>query len=80
MGLLCFLSGVLINIFPLINASAAEIWSSRTEGFSMGMINTVGQFAGAGALSASGFLAVKYSVAGGAFRTEFHVVSAWRAV
>jgi MFS family permease len=71
LGVLCFLSGVLMNIFPLINASAAEIWSSRTEGFSMGMINTVGQFAGAGALSASGFLAVKYSVAGGAFRTEF---------
>ena len=71
MGVLCFFSGVLINIFPLINASAAEIWSSRTEGFSMGIINTVGQFAGAGALSASGFLAVKYSVAGGAFRTEF---------
>jgi sugar phosphate permease len=71
LGFLYFLSGVLINIFPLINASAAEIWSSRTEGFSMGMINTVGQLAGAAALSASGFLAVKYSVAGGAFHTEF---------
>ena len=71
LGVLYFLSGVLINIFPLINASAAEIWSSRTEGFSLGIINTVGQFAGAGALSASGFLAVKYSVAGGAFHTEF---------
>jgi sugar phosphate permease len=71
LGVLSFLSGILINIFPLINASAAEIWSIRTAGFSMGIINTIGQFAGAIALSASGFMAVKYSVAGGAFHTEF---------
>ena len=71
LGVLSFLSGVLINIFPLVNASAAEIWSIRTAGFSMGIINTVGQFAGAIALSASGFMAVKFSVKGGAFYTEF---------
>jgi sugar phosphate permease len=71
LGVLSFLSGILINIFPLINASAAEIWSIRTAGFSMGIINTIGQFAGAVALSASGFMAVKYSVPGGAFHTEF---------
>jgi sugar phosphate permease len=71
LGVLSFLSGILINIFPLINASAAEIWSIRTAGFSMGLINTIGQFAGAIALSASGFMAVKYSVVGGAFYTEF---------
>jgi sugar phosphate permease len=71
LGVLSFSTGVLINIFPLINASAAEIWSVRTEGFSMGTINTIGQFAGAGALSASGFMAVKYTIAGGGFYTEF---------
>lgn len=71
LGLLAFGSGIIINIFPLINASAAEIWSIRTAGFSMGIINTVGQFAGALALSASGYMAVKYSVKGGAFYTEF---------
>jgi MFS transporter, OPA family, sugar phosphate sensor protein UhpC len=71
LGLLAFISGVLINIFPLINASAAEIWSIRAAGFSMGIINTVGQFAGAMALSVSGYMAVRYSVAGGAFYTEF---------
>ncbi|MDR3563971.1 MAG: MFS transporter [Negativicutes bacterium] len=71
LGVLSFLSGILINIFPLINASAAEIWSIRTAGFSMGIINTVGQFAGAMALSASGYMAVKYSIEGGAFYTEF---------
>jgi sugar phosphate permease len=71
MGLLSFASGVLINIFPLVNAQAAEIWSIRTAGFAMGIINMVGQFAGAIALSASGFMAVKFSIKGGAFYTEF---------
>lgn len=71
LGVVALISGVLINIFPLINASAAEIWSIRAAGFSMGIINTVGQFAGALALSASGYMAVKFSVSGGAFYTEF---------
>lgn len=71
MGLLSFVSGIVINIFPLINASVAEIWSVRSAGFTMGIINTVGQFAGALALSVSGFMAVKFSVSGGSFETEF---------
>ncbi|RAI37843.1 MFS transporter [Rhodoplanes roseus] len=68
---LAFFAGVVINIFPLINASAAEIWSVRSAGFTMGIINMVGQFAGAVALSVSGFMAAKFSYAGGAFYTEF---------
>jgi len=71
LGLLTFVAGIAINIFPLINASAAEIWSIRSAGFSMGIINTVGQFAGAMALSVSGFTAARFSVVGGAFYTEF---------
>jgi sugar phosphate permease len=71
LGVLAFYSGIVVNIFPLVNASAAEIWSIRTAGFSMGIINTVGQLAGALALSVSGYMAVKYSVKGGAFYTEF---------
>ncbi len=71
LAVLSFAWGVSINIFPLINASAAEMWSIRTAGFSMGIINTVGQLAGALALSASGYMAVKYSISGGAFYTEF---------
>lgn len=71
LGALSFASGVVINIFPLINASTAELWSVRTAGFSMGIINTVGQFAGALALSVSGYMAVHYSIKGGAFYTEF---------
>ncbi|MEI7429745.1 MAG: MFS transporter [Betaproteobacteria bacterium] len=71
LGVLAFASGIVINMFPLINASAAEIWSIRTAGFSMGIINTVGQLAGAIALSVSGYMAVKYSIKDGPFYTEF---------
>lgn len=71
LGLLALFSGVVINIFPLINASAAEIWSVRAAGFTMGVINMVGQFAGAMALSASGFMAARFAVSGGAFHTGF---------
>ncbi|MFT4171097.1 MAG: MFS transporter [Rhodocyclaceae bacterium] len=68
---LSLFAGVVINIFPLVSASAAEIWSVRSTGFSMGIINMVGQFAGALALSVSGFMAAKFAVPGGAFHTEF---------
>lgn len=71
LGLLAFVSGVIINIFPLINASCAELWSVKAAGFSMGIINSVGQLAGALALSVSGYMAVHYSIKGGAFYTEF---------
>ena len=71
LGLLAFFAGSVINIFPLVNASAAEIWSVRSAGFTMGIINMVGQFAGATALGVSGYMAAKYSVEGGAFYTEF---------
>jgi sugar phosphate permease len=71
LGLLAFFAGSVINIFPLVNASAAEIWSVRSAGFTMGIINMVGQFAGATALGVSGYMAAKYSVKGGAFYTEF---------
>ncbi|MGO4307278.1 hypothetical protein [Cupriavidus sp. RAF12] len=37
----------------------------------MGIINTVGQFAGAMALSVSGFMALKFSVSGGSYESEF---------
>jgi sugar phosphate permease len=70
-GVLSFVCGVLINLFPLINATAAEIWSIKTCGLLMGFINTIGQLLGATALSYSGFMAVKFSVQGGGFNVEY---------
>jgi len=69
---LAFFSGVILNINGLVNASAAEIWSIRTAGFSMGIINMVGQFIGAASLSLSGFMAVKFAIKGGPFYTEYN--------
>lgn len=71
MGVLAFTSGILINLFPLMGVVGIEIWSIRTSGMIIGIVNSVAQFIGAMALSASGFMAVKYSVQGGAFYTEF---------
>jgi MFS transporter, OPA family, sugar phosphate sensor protein UhpC len=70
-GALSMVSGCLVNSFPLINAACAEIWPMRVCGFNNGIINTIGQFAGASALGASGFWAVKYAVKGGSYFTEF---------
>jgi sugar phosphate permease len=71
LALLSFCAGAVINIFPLIGAAAAEIWSVRSAGFSMGVLNMVGQFAGATALGASGFVAAMLPARGDAFWTEF---------
>lgn len=70
-GVLCFFTGVFINMFPLVNAAAAEIWSIKTGGLLMGLINTVGQFIGATALTFSGFMAVRFAVAGAGYSSEF---------
>ncbi len=71
LGLIAFISGSMINIFPLISAAAAEIWSIRTCGLMVGLINMVGQLLGATALSVSGYMAVRYSIKGGAYYTEY---------
>ncbi|MBU2702750.1 sugar phosphate permease [Sporomusaceae bacterium BoRhaA] len=71
LNILAFISGILINLFPLMNAVGAELWSIRTSGMLMGMVNTFGQFMGAVMLTLSGFMAARFSIVGGAFYTEF---------
>lgn len=71
-GALALFAGVVINIFPLINATATELWSVRTAGFANGIVNMVGQFAGAAALSASGFMAVKFAGDAGDYHAGFY--------
>ena len=72
LAVLAFCSGAFINIYALVNVAASEIWSAETAGFSTGLINTIGQFAGAAALTASGFMAMKFAVKGGAYYTEYY--------
>lgn len=68
---LSFFCGVIFNFYSLVNASAAELWSINGAGFSMGVVNTLGQLLGAISLSISGFAAVKFTVPGGPFNTEY---------
>ncbi|WP_337998285.1 MFS transporter [Oleispirillum naphthae] len=71
LGLLAFAAGTVFNSFPILNAATAELLSVKTAGYCTAVINTVGQVSGALSLTASGYMAVRYSVKGGAFYTEF---------
>ncbi|AKN31897.1 hypothetical protein Ccar_13925 [Clostridium carboxidivorans P7] len=71
LGILAFVTGILINLVSMMNALGAELWSSKTYGATVGLANMVGQFIGAIMLGLSGYMAAKYSVKGGAFYTEF---------
>lgn len=68
---LAFIGGTTCNAYASINATCAEIWSIRTAGFNNGILNTVGQFAGATALAMSGYWAVKYADKSGGYASEF---------
>lgn len=70
-AILAFVIGALINMFPLVNAAVAEIWSIKTGGALMGLVNTVGQLIGASALAYSGFMAAKFSIIDGGYSMEF---------
>lgn len=71
LGLLSFMAGTVFNSFPVLNAATAELLSVKTAGYCTAVINMVGQFVGAFALTASGYMAVHFSIEGGAFYTEF---------
>lgn len=71
LAIMCFSGGFFFNYYSLVAASAAEMWPIRTTGFVMGVLQTVGQLVGALSLSVSGYMAVKFAVAGGNFVTDF---------
>jgi len=71
LAVLSFLIGALISMFTLSYAAVAEIWSIKTGGALMGLVNTVGQLIGATALALSGFMAARFSVLGGAYNLEY---------
>lgn len=71
LGVLSFILGALINSYTLTYAAVTEIWSIKTGGALMGVVNMIGQFIGATALALSGFMAAKFSVAGGGYNIEY---------
>ncbi len=70
-AILAFVLGMLINMFSLVNAAVTEIWSIKTCGALMGLVNTVGQLAGGTALAYSGYMANRFSVKGGGYFLEY---------
>jgi sugar phosphate permease len=61
LGGIAFLLGVSLHAFPIINAAVADRWGVGDTGKSLGVINMVGQLAGAIALTASGYIAMALS-------------------
>lgn len=66
LALIAFLLGVSINMYPLITTAMSETFGPQRTASAMGMLNMVAQFAGALALTASGFLGVALSTTGNA--------------
>jgi sugar phosphate permease len=63
-GLLAFAGGTFFNTFPLVNATLAEMLTVKAAGFSMAVVNTVGQLGAATALLASGYMAEHFATKG----------------
>lgn len=55
------LLGVTLHAFPILNAAVSDRWGERRTGQSLGWINMVGQFAGAIALSISGYVGMAWA-------------------
>jgi hypothetical protein len=66
LGLVAFLLGGSINMYPLITTAMSETFGAHRTSSAMGVLNTVAQFSGAMALSISGYLGIALSTTGNA--------------
>jgi len=66
LGVLAFLLGVSVNMYPLITTAMSEQFGAQRTSSAMGVLNTVAQFSGAVALSISGYLGIALSPTGNA--------------
>ena len=65
LGMLAFLLGVSINMYPLITTAVSESFGAQQTSSAMGLLNTVAQFSGAMALSVSGYFGIALSAKAG---------------
>jgi sugar phosphate permease len=65
LGIIALLLGISLHAFPVINAAVIDRWGVKYTGKSLGIINMVGQLAGALALTASGYVAMALSKGSG---------------
>jgi len=64
LGVLAFMLGVSINMYPLITTVMSETFGPQKTSSAMGALNTVAQFSGALALSVSGYFGIVLSTTG----------------
>lgn len=61
LGGVALLLGVTLHAFPIVNAAVSDRWGGSRTGQSLGWINMMGQFAGAIALSVSGYVGIAWA-------------------
>lgn len=61
LGGVALLLGVTLHAFPIVNAAVSDRWGGNRTGQSLGWINMMGQFAGAIALSVSGYVGLAWA-------------------
>ncbi len=75
LGGVAILLGVTLHAFPIVNAAVSDRWGENRTGQSLGWINMMGQFAGAMALSVSGYVGMAW--AGGETGTVIGYAGIW---
>jgi MFS family permease len=71
LGVIAFLMGISINMYPLITTAVSETFGSQRTSSVMGFLNTIAQLSGATALLISGYLGIALSSAPGHALEEY---------
>jgi MFS family permease len=71
LGILAFLMGISINMYPLVTTAVSETFGAQKTSSIMGVVNTIAQFAGATALAVSGYLGIALNSAPGNTLEEY---------
>jgi sugar phosphate permease len=71
LGLIAFVMGISINMYPLITTAVSEAFGSQRTSSVMGFLNTFAQLSGASALLISGYLGIALSSAPGNAIAEY---------
>jgi MFS family permease len=71
LGVIAFLMGVSINMYPLVTTAVSETFGAQKTSSIMGFLNTVAQLSGATALLISGYLGIALSSSPGNTLEEY---------
>jgi MFS family permease len=71
LGIIAFLMGISINMYPLVTTAVSETFGAQKTSSIMGVVNTIAQFCGATALAVSGYMGIALSSAPGNTLEEY---------